>query len=163
MAGVDDRHFDVKDILDRATYGWVVPPNKPTLIVEDKDNPRTAYVGRQPRPVPDDGIIIIRKDYTFETEVLKESYYETRVWQFPIMLLAQSAIKLQGMFDQAREVFNRYTRPSANTPFSTSTLGTGTTYSLARIERGTIDERHPLWVMETTVFLVERFVAVVVA
>ena len=160
MAGVDDRHYDVKDILDRATYGWVAPPNKPTFVVEDRDNPRSGYFSAT---CPDDGIIIICKDYTFDTEILSESYYETRVWSFPCILIAQSAIKLQGMFDQMREVFNRYTRPTANTPFSTSTLGTSTTYSLAKIEKGTIDQRIPMWTMDVTVYLVERFAEVVVA
>jgi hypothetical protein len=54
-----------------------------------------------------------------------------------------------------REVFNRYTHPTANTPFSTSTRGTSTTYDEARIDTGNVSPRHPYFVMDVTVLLKE--------
>lgn len=161
MAGVDDRRFDVKDILDRATYGWIAAPTKPALIVEDKANPRGAYIGKY-ITVPDNGVFLIKKDYTFEREKECE-YYETRVWAFPCIIISQSHILLQGMFDQAREVFDRYTQPSANTPFSTSTLGTSTTYNYAGIEKADTVSELPKYAMDTIVYLREIGVSVVVA
>ena len=65
MAGVDDRRFDVKDILDRATYGWIAPPTKPRLQIEDVDCPKTFFIGRDAN-VPDDGVFFIKKDYSFD-------------------------------------------------------------------------------------------------
>ena len=161
MAGVDDRRYDVKDILDRATYGWVAPPTKPTLVVEEVDNPRGAYIGRDIQ-TPTNGVIYIKKDYSFDRRKHSE-YVETRVWSFPVMLIAQSHILLQGLFDQARETFDRYTQPSANTPFSTSTLGTSTTYTYAGIEKGSVDDRHSKYIMDCIVYLKESFVDVKVA
>jgi len=161
MAGVDDRRFDVKDILDRATYGWVAPPNKPTLIVEDKANPRSAYIGKY-ATVPDNGVFFIKKDYSFEREK-HSTKYETRVWTFPVIIISQSHILLQGIFDQTRETFDRYTNPTANTPFSTSTLGTSTTYHYAGIEKSTTVSELPKYAMDAVVYLSEQFVSVVIA
>ena len=161
MAGVDDRRFDVKDILDRATYGWIAAPVKPLLQIEDVDYPRVKYIGRD-ADVPDNGVIFIKKDYTFERTKHSEKY-ETRVWSFPIIIISQSHILLQGIFDQCREVFDRYTNPSANTPFSTSTLGTSTTYRYAGIERSITVSELPKYAMDAIVFLSEQFVSVVVA
>lgn len=161
MAGVDDRRFDVKDILDRATYGWVAPPTKPLLQVEDKDNPRSAYIGRSAHTVAG-GVFLIQKDSSFERE--KHSVkYETRVWSFPCIIISESHILLQGLFDQARETFDRYTNPTANTPFSTSTLGTSTTYRYAGIEKADTDERLSKYAMDTIVYLQEQFVDVKVS
>ena len=161
MAGVDDRRFDVKDILDRATYGWIAAPTKPALIVEDRANPRGAYIGKN-ATVPDNGVFLIKKDYTFERNKITVGY-ETRVWAFPCIIIGQSHILLQGLFDQAREVFDRYTNPTANTPFSTNTLGTSTTYDYAGIERSITVAELPKYAMDTIVYLAEHCVCVVVA
>lgn len=161
MAGVDDRRFDVKDILDRATYGWIAPPTKPTLVVEDIQNPRGVYIGKHAH-IPDNGVIVIKKDYTFERNKLSD-YYETRVWSFPIIIISQSHILLQGMFDQCRETFDRYTQPSTNTPFSTSTLGTSTTYKYAGLEKSLTVDTLPKYAMDAIVYLKEEFVSVKVA
>jgi hypothetical protein len=155
MAGVDDRRFDVKDILDRATYGWVSPPTKPTIIVEDIDNPFASVWLR----TITNGIIIIRKGNSFDRERLDLSLYENRVWTFPVTIITESAILLQGIFDQFREVFNRYT----SSPWSTSTLGTSTTYRKAEVDNAEWDERHPYWVIDCNVILIEQFVSVVIA
>ena len=157
MVGVDDRRFDVKDILDRVTIGWVTPPNKPTLIVEDRDNPSSGFFGRQARSVAN-GVFFIKKDWDFERDKRCPTY-ENRLWDFPCMILSESMILLQGLFDQAREVFDRYT----DTPWSTSTLGTSNTYDYAAIEKGTVDPRDPYYVMECRVLLLEELVAVVIA
>ena len=162
MAGVDDRRFDVKDILDRATYGWVAPPAKPTLIVEDTANPRGAYLGNYAPACPDGGVFLIKKKYSFEREK-HSTLYETRVWSFDCVIISQSHILLQGLFDQAREVFDRYTHPTANTPFSTSTLGTSTTYTYAGIENGDISEKQNRYELDCKVYLREQFVSVVIA
>lgn len=161
MAGVDDRRFDVKDILDRATYGWVAPPTKPLLQIESEENPKGAYIGRSV-VVPDGGVIFIKKDYEFE-RVKDGVKYENRVWAFPVIIISQNHILLQGIFDQAREVFDRYTNPTANTPFSTSTLGTSTTYDYAGIERSLTDPRITKYAMDAIVYLSELGVPVVVA
>lgn len=159
MAGVDDRRFDVKDILDRATYGWVTPPNKPLLIVEgtagtagDRPAVRGDFIGESKGSIAD-GVIFIKKDYTYNRDKLTP-LHETVVWEFSCIVIAESNILLQGIFDQMREVFDRYTNPSANTPFSTSTLGTSTTYDEALIDSGTVDIRKQ-YVMDVTVFLKE--------
>jgi len=154
MAGVNDRKFDVKDILDKATTGWVAPPNKPTLIVEDRQTELGLYLEN----CPDNGAIVIRKNYTCTCEKLSPTY-ENRVWEFPIVIIGQSNILLQGIFDQAREVFDRYT----SAPWSTSTLGTSTTYSFAKIERAEGDSRIAKYVMDGTVYLAEYIAAVVIA
>jgi hypothetical protein len=161
MVGVDDRRFDVKDILDKATYGWVAPPTKPTLVVEDTTYPRKSYLGKA-APTIAGGVFFIKKKYSFERR--KHSYYhETRVWTFPCVIISQSHILLQGLFDQARETFDRYTTPSANTPFSTSTLGTSTTYTYAGIEKGDVSEKANRYELDCMVYLREQFVSVVVA
>ena len=161
MAGVDDRRFDVKDILDRATYGWIAPPNKPSLVVEDEDNPKSASIGRSV-VAPDDGVFFIKKDFSFE-RVKRSDYKENRVWAFPCIIISQSHILLQGLFDQSRETFDRYTRRSANTPFSTSTLGTSTTYDYAGIEKSDTDPGIVKYAMDVIVYLKEELVDVVVA
>ena len=154
MAGVDDRRYDVKDILDKATTGWVAPPTKPLLTVEDVNNNWEGALGR----MVTNGEIFIKNDYYFHRNKLC-STYEDRVWEFPIAIIGQSSILLQGMFNQTREVFDRYT----SSPWSTSTLGTSTTYNYAGIERATKDPRLPKYVMECRVFLAEYGVAVVIA
>lgn len=161
MAGVDDRRFDVKDILDRATYGWVSPPTKPTLIVENKENRRGSYLGKS-APTTAGGVFYIKKDVSFEREKYGPKY-ETRVWSFPCVIIDESHILLQGLFDQARETFDRYTNPTANTPFSTSTLGTSTTYRYAGIEKGDVSEKTNRYELDTIVYLQEQFVSVVIA
>lgn len=158
---VDDRRYDVKDILDRATYGWVAPPTKPALIVEDVDNPRGRYVGRQAN-CPDGGVIFIKKNYSFE-RTKHTNFFETRVWSLPIIIVSQSHILLQGLFDQSRETFDRYTNPTANTPFSTSTLGTSTTYNYAGIEKSEAVSELPKYAMDAIVYLTERCQSVKVA
>ena len=158
---VDDRRFDVKDILDRATYGWVAPPTKPTLVVEDIGNTRGSYIGRDAH-IPDNGVVFIKKDCSFERRKLS-AYHEHRVWMFPIIIIGQSHILLQGMFDQARETFDRYTQPSANTPFSTSTLGTSTTYRYAGIEKSDTVSDISKYAMDCVVYLSEFGVSVKVA
>jgi hypothetical protein len=109
---IDDRRFDVKDILDKATYGWVAPPTKPTLVVEDITHPRGAYLGKA-APTKAGGVFFIKKEYSFERKKYNE-YYEDRLWAFPCVIISQSHILLQGLFDQARETFDRYTQPSIN-------------------------------------------------
>ena len=160
MAGVDDRRYDVKDILDRATYGWIAAPAKPALIVKDRDHPLSAYIGRQAQSIAN-GVFYI-KDMSFERNKLSDKY-ETRVWSFNCIIISESFVLLQGLFDQARETFDRYTNKTANTPFSTSTLGTSTTYIYAGIEAGDLDERPNRYALDCKVYLKEQFVSVVVA
>ena len=161
QVAVDDRRFDVKDILDKATYGWVAPPTKPTIIVEDRANPRSAYIGKKAKYVTN-GVFFIKKDWDYD-RTKHSDYYETRLWIFPCIIISESMILLQGLFDQARETFDRYTQPSANTPWSTSTHGTSTTYKYAGIEKGTVDDRITHYALDCIVHLLEQFVDVKVA
>ena len=152
---VDDRHLDVHDILDKATYGWVAPPTKPQIYVMDRSHSMDSLENL----TRSGGVIIIHNNYSFERDKLCNSY-ETRVWSFPITIISQSDVLLQGLFDQCRETFDRYTNPTANTPFSTGTLGTGTTYNYAGIEKA--DQRHSdaSHIMDCIVYLREQFVSV---
>ena len=160
MVGVDDRRYDVKDILDRATYGWIAAPAKPALIVKDRDHPLSAYIGRQARSVA--GGVFYIKDMSFDRNKHCDEV-ETRIWSFNCIIISESFVLLQGLFDQARETFDRYTKPTANTPFSTSTLGTSTTYTYAGIEKGDLDERPNRYALDCTVYLQEGFADVKVA
>jgi hypothetical protein len=151
---VDDRHLDVHDILTKVTVGWITPPTEPEIILEDRDHSR-AYYETHART---NGTILIHQEYSYERE--KHSVeYETRVWAFPITIYNESSILLQGTFDQAREVFDRYTV----TPHATGTLGTGTTYSYAGIEKGEQQKFPFVYALNCTVYLREQFVAVKIA
>lgn len=151
---VDNRKLDVKDILTKVTTGWIAPPTEPELVMISNVNPLPAEFGKHRT----NGTIAMKKNYSFDREKLS-STYENRIWSFPIMIVGNSEVNLQGLFDQAREVFDRYT----SAPWATGTLGTGTTYSYAGIERADEDERLPAYVMDATVILAEYFASVVIA
>jgi hypothetical protein len=157
MVATDDRRYDVYDILDKVTVGWISPPTKPTIKIEDRQAPYEAYSGRGAFNLTN-GVILIRKGVEFDRERLTP-LHETRVWHCPVVIITESGILLQGIFDQMREVFNRYT----NSPWSTSTLGTSTTYDKVELDSASQDERHPHWAMNCTVLLVEHLAAVVIA
>jgi len=162
MAGVDDRRFDVKDILSYGTYGWrVADCALPLIVIEDQANPRAGYIGRQAKSILN-GVFYIKKGFSFERDKLSHSY-ETRVWSIPVVIITQSVVLLQGIFDQARETFDRYTKPTADTPWSTSTYGTSTTYNYAGIEAGDVDDRINVYALDCTVYLKETFVDVKVS
>jgi hypothetical protein len=158
---VDDRHLDVWDILTKVTTGWVTPPTEPQIVLESRFQSLDAYINRG----IDNGVIVIHRVYTFDRE--KHSrLYETREWAIPISIIApqtttegQSLVLLQGIFDQCREVFDRYT----SSPWATGTLGTGTTYTYTGIETANIRDFPQAAVMECQVILKEQFVSVVIA
>lgn len=151
---VDNRKLDIKDILNKATTGWITPPNKPTLVMESTVNTRNSELNK----TRDDGTIFIRKDYDYTSEKLCATY-ENRIWTFPCIIIAQNEVSLQGIFDQMREVFDRYT----SAPWATGTLGTGTTYNYARVVKGSEDPRLPKYVMDCQIILCEFSQAVVIA
>ena len=151
---VDDRHLDVHDILTKVTVGWIAPPTEPEIILEDRDHTRKYYETH----ARTNGTILIHEEYTFERDKLHMNY-ETRVWSFPVTIYNESQILLQGTFDQAREVFDRYTV----TPHATGTLGTGTTYRYAGIEKGSQQKFSTVYALNCTVFLQEQFVDVKIA
>ena len=156
---VDNRALDVKDILTKVTTGWITPPNEPVLVMEDHDNQRGSYLGRVPSvTVPDNGFIFIKQDWDYDREKITNTH-ANRLWRFPIAIISQSAIKLQGVFDQTREVFDRYT----SAPWSTGTLGTGTTYQYAGVENGKRDFRNGRYIIDCEVLLLESIAAVVTA
>jgi len=155
---VDNRALDVHDILDKVTVGWIAPPTKPLIIMEDRDSMRKAYLGRTPITVPDNGIILIKQDWDYDREKITNTH-ANRLWHFPIAVINQSAILLQGTFDQAREVMDRYT----SAPWSTGTLGTGTTYTYAGIENARRDFRNGRYIIDCEVQLFESVAAVVIA
>ena len=155
---VDNRALDVKDILDKATTGWITPPNKPKLVMESIENRRGSYLGRTPATVPDDGIIFIKQDWVKEREKLGD-LVENRLWRMPISIISQTAIKLQGVFDQAVETFDRYT----SAPWSTSTLGTGAIYRRAGIDHARRDFRNGRYIIDCDVLLLEQFEDVKIA
>lgn len=158
--GTADKLYDVKDILHKATTGWITPPNKPGMIVETRS---VTYAGIIHQTVTD-GAIFTHMKYDFTREKISLTY-ENRIWTFDISIIAQSMALLQPMFDQAREVFDRYT----SSPWSTATLGTGTTYDYAGIEKashphkmhdGRVTTTHTL---DCVVTLAELGVPVVIA
>ena len=158
---VDDRHLDVIDIITKVTTGWIAPPTEPVQVLEGRFHTEEAYLTRG----KDGGVIIVKRNYTFEREKLSGTY-ETRVWTIPIVIIApqtategNSLVLLQGLFDQCREVFDRYT----SAPWATGTLGTGTTYTYAGIEKGVIRDLSQAAVMDCMVYLKEQFVSVVIA
>lgn len=151
---VDNRKLDIQDILDKATTGWIIQPSKPTFIMESDVNTRRSELNKS----RDNGTIFISKDYEYTSEKLSPTY-ENRIWTFPCIIISQSEVLLQGIFDQMREVFDRYT----SVPWATGTLGTGTTYSYARLEKGDEDPRTKKYVMDVTVILAEFCVPVVIA
>lgn len=151
---VDNRKLDVKDILTKVTTGWIAPPTEPELVMISTNNPLPSELASQRA----NGTIAMKKNYSFRREKLSRTR-ENRVWEFPISIIGTSEVNLQGLFDQAREVFDRYT----SSPWATGTLGTGTTYDYAGIEAGDEDERLPAYVMDATVFLAEYIVPVVIA
>ena len=155
---VDNRALDVYDILDKVTVGWIAPPTKPTIIMEEKDTRRGSYLGRSPLTVPDNGIIFIKQDWGYDPEEVGY-LIENRLWTFPIAIINQTAVLLQGTFDQAREVFDRYT----SAPWSTGTLGTGTTYRTAKLTNGKRDYRNERYVIDCEVLLLEQFEDVKIA
>jgi hypothetical protein len=150
---IDNRKLDIKDILDKATTGWIAPPTKPVLIMESDVNTRKSELTKSAG-----GRILILKNYEFTSEKLSPTR-ENRIWTFPCMIISQSEVLLQGIFDQMREVFDRYT----SAPWATGTLGTGTTYSYARLVKGSEDPRLPKYVMDVTVILCEYLSPVVIA
>ena len=156
--GTNQRKYDVKDILHKATTGWITPPNKPTMHFESPVYPYEGAI----HTIQPDGCIFIRDGYDFNREKLSKKY-ENRIWTFTIIIIDADDTKVQGVFDQAREVFDRYT----SAPWSTSTLGTSTTYDYAGIEKaGHEHDRHGTIHAHTTtctVTLAEMFVDVVIA
>lgn len=162
MAGVNDRTYDVIDILDLETLvggagtekGWRAPPDKPELFVENRN---LTYQSHHCNP-EDAGAICVRKGYSYDRERLSLTY-ENRVWTFEIAIMSVSGVLLQGLLDQAREVFDRYN----SSPWATSTLGTGTTYSYAGIEDVTHHEEFWKYHSHCKVILVEQCVPVVIA
>lgn len=152
---VDDRKLDVWDILTKVTTGWDAGAiTEPGIVIISNVNTWES----ERKKNPDNGTIAIRKNYTFRRVKLAPTR-ENRLWSFPISIVAQSEVILQGIFDQAREVFDRYT----SAPWATGTLGTGATYSYAGIEAAAEDDRLPSYVMDATVFLAEYIVKVVIA
>ena len=152
--GSTDRHYDIKDILDKAGTGWIADPAKPTLIIEDYQNSWNTCITGYLR------FIHIKQEYTKETDKLSFTR-EHRYWNFTVEIKCQSSVDLQNTFDQMEEVFARYT----NTPWSTSTLGTGTTYDKAEVISSTQDPRlnTVLFVMKCDILLSELGVSTVIA
>lgn len=152
------RKDDVLDLFDKAATGWIAPPTKPILVVESK---KYTVAGFLKRP-PTDGVIVVKKKYKREREKLS-LVLENRVWNFPCVIILPEDDTLQLVFDQAVEVADRYT----NAPWSTSALGTSTTYDFAGVEEGIQDERaqqqRPVFVMDIIVQLAEFVVPVKIA
>lgn len=164
METVVNRKNDIQDILDKVTTGWIPPPNQPAFIIEDNANPRWAFINN----VAADGVFLVLKNMKREYE-RRSPIYQNRVYTFPCYIIAGTHATLSGedltedILDQSREVFDRY----SSAPWSTSALGTSTTYNLALIEESLeqFDDDIPLpkYVLAVDVQLAELDVAIVIA
>ena len=148
-----NRRNDGEDILDKVSTGWQAPPTKPPIILEDRENTIGVYIHDNRR------VALFRKGKRDENEMINQNAHESRLWILPLALIGSDEDDVDAMYLQAREVCNRYT----NVPWSTSTLGTSTTYSTARIFRSRTDPRYPAFVIECEMELLEEMVAVVIA
>lgn len=158
-----NRISDVQDILDKVTTGWIPPPAQPLFVEEGRDpvTPFTfdlaflsdAYMFSP----PDNGVIFIKKDYLRERGKLS-LVLENRVYTFNCIIFHPTRDGMELIFDQMAEVFDRYT----NAPWSTSAIGTSTTYHYAGVDRSQIDPR-PANAMDAIVQLAEFVSPVVIA
>ena len=158
MAAENFRPHDIEDILQKATSGWQTPPNKPDIIVEDYTHTEQAFW----HGTKDDGVILIHHSWDFDRDKLHPKY-ETRLWTIPLTIYTVTHDNLGDIFDQVREVFDRYT----DAPWATSTYGTGTTYSYVGMEKATDIHLRTIpptiHSVECTVTLLEQFVDVKIA
>lgn len=148
-----NRKNDIQDILDKVTTGWITPPAQPPFVIEDRDNTRHAWIHDNKR------CIMILKDRRNESEMIYHNAHESRLWVFKILIIGSSEDDAEQIYEQMKEVLDRYT----NVPWSTSTLGTSTTYSTARVFGFTQDHRKPRFVFDCEIELLEEMVAVVIA
>jgi hypothetical protein len=132
--------------------GWQEAPTQPLCVLESKENPLKAYIN----DTRTNGVILFRKKLEFKSYKLSETY-ETRVWTLPIVIMSESEILLDAIFDQLRETINRYT----DAPFATDT--NGITYSRADLEEGKMDENLYHVAMDCNIILTEQFTSVVIA
>ena len=133
-----NRKDDLIDIWSKdpsdGTAGWQAPPTEPIFIIEDDDHTLDGYLDEPPT----NGIILIQ-DKKFERE-RHSATYENRVQNINCAIIMVDEDGLEDIFDQAREVFDRYN----DAPWSTSALGTSTTYSYVAIDAGEEDVNVPL-------------------
>lgn len=114
----EDRRNDPKDILDS---NWQTPPNKPTLILQDKDHTKKAFLDSDPG---DDGKILftrVKRDKRRYSSEYRHIYYD-----FYAIISAVSEDSLELIFTQIEEVFDTYEK--------TPTAVNSHTYQLARVE-----------------------------
>jgi hypothetical protein len=132
--------------------GWQTAPNIPRVVVENQDDPVGPYIYNP----PDDGVIIVKKHYNFESEKLSPTY-ENRVWTFKVVIIASTDANLELMITQCREVFDRYT----DSPWSTDT--NSVTYDYARLIHGDTVEDINSWVFDGWIQLAQLVTSVVIA
>lgn len=149
-----NRKDDLIDIWSKDDIGWITPPAEPLFVIEDSDNVIGAILDEPPT----NGIIVIRKDQKFERERLSATY-ENRVRTFNCVIIMVDDDGLELIFDQAREVFDRYN----DAPWLTNALGTSTTYSYVAIDEGQQDIRLPKNAMDIVCQLAEIVEKIVIA
>jgi hypothetical protein len=148
------RGQDIVDILDKADpSGWITPPTKPRLILEDSNNTAFGYIRNPPESA---GVIVVKKAYSFDVTKLSNTY-ENQVYTFKICIVSLSDANLELMRLQAMEVFDRYT----NAPWSTAT--NSNTYTMARLITGSTVKDMGSWVCDCTVQLSNLFMSTVIA
>lgn len=149
-----NRKNDVQDIFDKVSTGWDAGAvAQPGFIIEDRENTFGVYLYDNKR------VILIRKTRRYQGEMINQNAHESRLWIFPLAIFGADEDDVEKIFLQAKEVCDRYT----NVPWSTSTLGTSTTYSTARLFNMTQTEGDVNFIIECEMELLEEMVAVVVA
>ena len=148
-----NRKNDVQDIFDKVSTGWDAGAvAQPGFIIEDRENTFGVYLYDNKR------VILIRKGRSYQGKTIGY-LIENRLWVFPLTIFGSDEDDAEKIFLQAKEVCDRYT----NVPWSTSTLGTSTTYRTAGVFNMNQDPRNPHFVIECEMELLEQFVDVVIA
>jgi len=145
---------DIIDILKKTTTGWQIPPAKPIILKCDKDHTVPAYAKKG---TPS---ILIKKGDTYGDELQNvEETLENREAIIRLAVIDKNDDNLYLLMQQMKEVYDRYN----SAPWSTSSLGTSTTYELVEIISAVEDERLNWFVIDCEIRLLEELVSVVIA
>ena len=149
-----NRKNDVQDIFDKVSTGWDAGAvAQPPFVIESRDDSFGVYLYDNKRS------ILIRKGRSYQGEMINQNAHESRLWIFPLTIFGADEDDAEKIFLQAKEVCDRYT----NVPWSTSALGTSTTYSTARIFNMSQAQGDTNFIIECEMELLEEMVAVVIA